>query len=479
MSSSQKARQSPVDDLARWLDDRLRLAEGGRKYLHKAFPAHWSFLLGEIALFSLIVLFATGVFLALFYVPDHRLVVYDGPYVPLQGQEISAAYESTLRLSFEVRAGLLMRQIHHWAALVFVAAIVVHMLRVFFTGAFRRPRELNWVIGLALLLLAIVAGFTGYSLPDDLLSGTGLRIGYSVLLSVPFVGPLLGFIGLGGEYPGTDTLGRLYLMHVLIIPAGLVGLVTAHLVILMRQKHTQKPGGRARQHNVVGEPLFPNQVMTSLSLFAFTVAVLALLGGLFEINPLWLYGPYEPFEVFAPMQPDWYMGWLEGLMRLWPAWEWTMFGVTIPAIFLPGVVVPGVLFGLAFAWPWIDRRWIARDEREHHLLVRPRDNPLRTGIGVAGITFVALITLAGSNDVIASDLGMGLQTLTWWLRVLTVVLPPLAGWVAYRIAASLGTGGAEDADPASPGGDDAGDAAAPESLETGSDSPAGEGAARS
>jgi ubiquinol-cytochrome c reductase cytochrome b subunit len=452
-SQDSKARQTPADDLARWLDERLRLAEGSKKYLNKAFPAHWSFLLGEVALFSLIVLLFTGTFLALFYVPDSRLVLYEGPYVPLQGQEISAAYESTLRLSFEVRGGLLMRQIHHWAALVFVAAIVVHMLRVFFTGAFRKPRELNWVVGMALLLLAILAGFTGYSLPDDLLSGTGLRIGYSVLVSVPFVGPLLGFIGLGGAYPGEDTLARLYILHVMIIPAGLVGLVTAHMVILLRQRHTQKPGPKAREDNVVGEPLFPSQTMTSLSLFAFTIAVLALMGGLFEINPLWLYGTYEPFEVFAPMQPDWYMGWLEGLMRLWPAWEWTMFGITIPAIFLPGVVLPGLLFTVAFAWPWIDKKWIAPDEgREHHLLDRPRDNPLRTGIGVAGVTLLTLITVAGSNDVFASDLRMGLQTVTWVLRIATIVLPPLAGYIAFRIARSLRDGAqpepAPDPEPA-------------------------------
>ena len=459
MSTQDKARSTPGDDLARWLDDRLRLAEGSKKYLNKAFPAHWSFLLGEVALFCLIILVATGIFLAFFYVPDHRLVVYDGPYVPLQGQEISAAYESTLRLSFEVPAGLLMRQIHHWAALVFVAAIVVHMLRIFFTGAFRKPRELNWVIGVTLLLLAIGAGFTGYSLPDDLLSGTGLRIGYSVLMSIPFVGPLLGFIGLGGEYPGTNTLGRLYLMHVLIIPAGLLGLVAAHLAILIRQKHTQKPGGLAREDNVVGEPLFPNQTMTSLSLFAFTVAVLSLLGGLFEINPLWLYGTYEPFQVFAPMQPDWYMGWLEGLMRLWPAWEWTMFGVTIPAIFLPGVVLPGALFTVVFAWPWIDRRWIGRDDREHHLLVRPRDNPMRTAIGVAGLTFLVVITVAGSNDVIASDIGMGLQTLTNVLRFASLLLPLVAGFAAYRIASSLGAGAPDPVAP-EPAGDDSGAATA-------------------
>jgi ubiquinol-cytochrome c reductase cytochrome b subunit len=438
--SSDARRQTPVDDLARWLDDRLRLAEGSRKYLDKAFPGHWSFLLGEIALFTLIVLLFTGTFLALFYTPDSRLVVYDGPYVPLQGQEISAAYESTLRISFEVRAGLLMRQIHHWAALVFVAAIVVHMLRVFFTGAFRKPRELNWVIGVTLLLLAFGAGFTGYSLPDDLLSGTGLRIGYSVLLSIPFVGPLIGFIGLGGEYPGTDTISRLHILHVMIIPAGLIGLVTAHLAILVRQKHTHKPSKLARNDNVVGEPLFPNQTLTSLSLFAFTIAVLSLLGGLFEINPLWLYGTYEPYEVFAPAQPDWYMGWLEGLLRLWPAWEWTMFGLTIPSVFLPGVVVPGVLFGVVYAWPWIDAKWIAKDHEEHHLLDRPRDVPVRTGWGVAGVTFLVMITIAGSNDVIASDLEMGLDTLTLLLRIGTVLLPPLLGYLAYRTALMLQRG---------------------------------------
>ncbi|MDX1510325.1 MAG: cytochrome bc complex cytochrome b subunit [Nitriliruptorales bacterium] len=435
-----------IESLARWLDSRLRLAEGGSKYLRKAFPAHWTFLFGEVALFCLVVLLFTGTFLALFYVPDTRLVTYDGPYGPLQGREISAAFDSVLRLSFEVRAGLLMRQIHHWAALVFVAAIVVHMLRVFFTGSFRRPRELNWVIGVALLLLAFGAGFTGYSLPDDLLSGTGLRIGYSALLSTPFVGPLAGFIGLGGEFPGTDVLGRLHIMHVMLIPAGLVGLVGMHLAILGRQKHTQKPSRKATNDNVVGEPLFPNQTMVSLSLFLFTIAVLSLIGGLFEINPVWLYGPYEPFEVFAPAQPDWYMGWLEGLLRLWPAWEFTILGVTIPSVFIPAVLVPGGIFTVVFAWPWIERR-ITGDDAEHHLSQRPRDVPVRTGVGVGGITLLLVIFVAGANDVIAADLGVGLQTTTNVLRVLVFVLPVLFGWMAYRMARWLtGTNGVETAD---------------------------------
>jgi ubiquinol-cytochrome c reductase cytochrome b subunit len=430
-------RQAPLDDLARWLDDRLRLAEGSRRYLRKAFPAHWSFLVGEIALFSLIVLLFTGTYLALFYTPDTNLVVYDGPYVPLQGREITAAYESVLRLSFEVRAGLLMRQIHHWAALVFVAAIVVHMLRVFFTGSFRRPRELNWVIGVALLLLAFAAGFTGYSLPDDLLSGTGLRIGYSVLLGIPFIGPLLGFIAIGGEFPGVGVMPRLHVMHVMLIPAGLIALVGAHLLILVRQKHTHKPGPKATERNVVGEPLFPNQTLTSVALFAFTIAVLSLLGGIFEINPVWLYGPYEPFQVFAPSQPDWYMGWLEGLLRLWPAWEPTILGVTIPSTFLPGVVVPGILFGIVFAWPWIEARWITKDRAEHHIAQRPRDVPMRTALGVAGLAFLIVIFVAGSNDVIAADTATGLQAISALLRIAAFVLPILSGWITYRLMVRL------------------------------------------
>lgn len=446
-------RRSPVDELAGWVDDRLRLAQGSRKNLRKAFPAHWSYLVGEVALFSLVVLLFTGTFLAFFFTPDTTPVIYDGPYAPLVGQEISAAYDSVLRLSFEVRAGLLMRQIHHWAALVFVAAIIVHMLRVFFTGAFRKPRELNWVVGVGLLLLAFGAGFTGYSLPDDLLSGTGLRIGYSALLSIPFVGPLLGFLGLGGEFPGVGILGRLHILHVMLIPAGLLALVGAHMAILFRQKHTQKPSPRATETNVVGEPLFPHQTLTSLSLFAFTIAVLALLGGVFEINPVWLYGPYEPFQVFAPSQPDWYIGWLEGLLRLWPAWEFTLLGVTIPSAFLPSVVVPGLIFGVVFAWPWIDARYITKDSDEHHIAQRPRDVPMRTAAGVGGLTLLGVIFVAGSNDVLASNTATGLQTITWILRVSAFVLPALAGYVAYRVASNLqvddtapaGSQGASDA----------------------------------
>ena len=423
---------SPLEVTARWLDDRLGAAAWARKMLRKPYPSHWSFLIGEIALFALIVLFLTGTFLALFYRPDTRLVTYVGPYVPLQGEEISAAYESVLRLSFEVRAGLLMRQIHHHAANVFMAAMVVHMFRVFFTGAFRKPRELMWVTGVLLIILGIGAGFTGYSLPDDLLSGSGLQIANATLLSIPFVGPWLSFIFLGGEIPNPDMMGRLHIMHVMILPALLTIVVGIHLALLFRVKHTQHPGPGRTNRNIVGKPAFPSQAMISTAVFAGTVAVLALMGGLFEVNPVWLYGPFEPWRVVAPLQPDWYVGWLEGILRLWPAWEFQILGIVIAQPFLPAVVGPGIIFTVGILWPWIDRRWITRDDREHNLLDQARDEPLRTAIGVGAFVFLLVMLVAGSNDVIAALFGWSVQGFTNFLRGAITLGPVVAGLATYR-----------------------------------------------
>ncbi|MDP9022321.1 MAG: cytochrome bc complex cytochrome b subunit [Actinomycetota bacterium] len=421
-----------VPAIARWLDDRLGIAQGARKLLRKPFPDHWSFLLGEVALFALVVLFLTGTFLALFYRPDTRPVTYTGPYVPLQGAQVSAAYESVLRLSFEVRAGLLMRQIHHHGANVFMAAVVAHMLRTFFTGSFRKPRELMWVTGIVLVLLGIGAGFTGYSLPDDLLSGTGLQIGYSTLLSVPFLGPFVAFVALGGEVPNPDLIGRLHILHVMILPGLLAAVVGAHMLLLFRVRHSQHPGENRTERNIVGKPMFPTQTMVSAAAFAATVAVLALMGGFYEINPVWLYGPFEPSRVFAPSQPDWYVGWLEGVLRLWPAWSIRIFGIVIPQPFIPGVVIPGLIFVLAGAWPWLERRYIARDDEEHNILDDVRDNPLRAAVGAAGVTFLTVMLVAGSNDVIAARFMIALERFTLVLRVLLVAGPPLVGWLTYR-----------------------------------------------
>jgi ubiquinol-cytochrome c reductase cytochrome b subunit len=419
--------------MMRWLDDRLGVARWARTGLKKIFPDHWSFLLGEIALFSFIILLLTGTFLTLFYRPDAAPVIYNGPYAPLQGQEVSAAYESVMRLSFEIRAGLVMRQIHHWSALVFVASIVIHMLRVFFTGAFRRPREMNWLVGVALLLLAMGMGFTGYSLPDDLLSGTGLRIAYSVLISVPFVGPHLAFLVFGGEFPTEGIISRLFVLHVMLLPAMIIGLIGAHLGILWRQKHTQFKGAGKSETNVVGKPFWPQQAFKSLGLMLITGAVLSFMGGLIQINPVWAYGPFDATAVSAASQPDWYIGWLEGALRLFPPFDVTILGVTVPSPFIPGVVLPGIAFGVMGAWPFIEAKLMG-DNQEHHLLDDPTDVPLRLAVGVAGTVFFILLTIAGGNDVLAVTFNSPVDQITNVLRIAVLLAPPAAGLIAYRIA---------------------------------------------
>jgi ubiquinol-cytochrome c reductase cytochrome b subunit len=418
------------------LDDRLGTAHFMRKALRKAFPDHWSFMLGEIALYCFVVLLATGIYLGFFFVASAQPITYNGSYPSLHGIQMSAAYASVLRLSLDVRAGLLLRQIHHWAALVFVAAITVHMCRIFFTGAFRRPRELNWIVGLVLLMLALGAGFTGYSLPDDLLSGTGLRIAYSVLLSVPVVGGYLAFLFFGGDFPATQTIGRLFFTHVLVLPGLLVAAMAIHLGMIWRQKHTQFRGPGRTENNVIGSPLWPNYTMKSVGLLFAVAAILTALGAFFQINPIWLYGPYNPANVSSPAQPDWYIGWLEGALRLGPSWDWQIFNHTIPAPFFAGVLLPLVFFTLLFVWPFLERR-ITHDGRPHQLLDHPSDVPWRTGVGAAVLAFTIVLTFAGSDDVQAKIVGISVEGLANLYRIMLLVLPVAVGLLTFEFAREL------------------------------------------
>jgi ubiquinol-cytochrome c reductase cytochrome b subunit len=420
----------------RWFDERLGAASFARKALNKVFPDHWSFMLGEIALYCFLILVATGIFLAFFFIPDTKEVVYHGSYAPLVGQHMSRAYESVIRLSFDVRAGLVFRQIHHWTALVMVAAVAAHMARVFFTGAFRKPRDLNWIFGVTLLVLTIGIGFAGYSLPDDLLSGTGLRIAYSILLSIPLVGPWAASFTFGGEYPPPDILNRLFFLHVFILPALIAGVLTVHLAIVWRQKHTHFPGGIRTDENIQGERLWPRYTFKSVGLFVVLAGILSMLGGLAQINPVWLYGPYNASTVSAGSQPDWYVGWLEGALRLFPNWEIRAFGHEIPEPFFPGALMPAIVFGVMYLWPAIERR-ITRDRAEHNLLNFPRDVPWRTAFGVAVLTFFSIMTVAGGNDVIASFFGVSVQAMTKILRIVIIVLPLVAYAVTYYLAREL------------------------------------------
>jgi ubiquinol-cytochrome c reductase cytochrome b subunit len=420
-----------------WFDDRLRGAQITRTWLRKIFPDHWSFLLGEIALYSFIILLLTGTFLTLFFQPSMTDVVYHGSYTPLNGVHMSEAYKSTLDISFDVRGGLLMRQIHHWAAIVFVAAIMVHLLRVFFTGAFRKPRELNWIIGVTMWVLAFTEGLFGYSLPDDLLSGTGLRILEGVLLSIPIVGTYLTFFLFGGQFPGHLIIPRLYIIHVLLIPGLLLALITAHLLLMWHQKHTQMPGKARADTNVVGQPFYPYFMAKTGAWFLFIFGITALLSTFAQINPIWIYGPYNPSGISAGSQPDFYMGFMEGALRMWPSWHWNVGGYSFAFnVFLPAFLPLGVIItGLAI-WPFVEQ-WITGDRREHHVVDRPRNAPTRTAIGMAGVTFYGIMWLEGANDVVARWLNISLYLTTEIARYAIFIGPVVAYWVTKRICLGL------------------------------------------
>jgi len=429
--------------LAAYLDQRSGGASVTAKALRYVFPDHWTFLFGEIALYSFVVLVATGVYLALFFEPSTSQIVYHGSYVPLHGQEVSKAYASAVDLSFDVRAGLLIRQAHHWAALVFVAAIVVHLMRIFFTGAFRKPRDLNYYVGLTMLVLAVVEGYAGYSLLDDLLSGMGLAIGNAVALSVPFVGGQLGTLIWGGRFPGTDAfMSRLFIAHVLIFPVTIAALMALHLALITAPRHTQFRGRGRREGNVVGTPLWLGYALRSLGLFFVVAAVLFALGGLVQINPIWQWGPYEPYLGTNGAQPDWYLGWLIGALRLMPHFDLVVGGYTVvPNPFWGGILFPAAVFGFLYLWPAVERRW-SGDRAQHNLLDRPRDNPRRTAIGAALFAWVATIFFAGSADRAFVQLGVPYEGQLWGYRVAVFAIPVCVYLVTRRVCERLRRGDA-------------------------------------
>jgi ubiquinol-cytochrome c reductase cytochrome b subunit len=423
---------------ADFLDTRLGAAKAVKFIARKVFPDHWSFMLGEIALYSFIILLLSGTFITLWYNPSMGLVTYEGSYAPMVGQEMSESFASTLHISFDVRGGLLMRQIHHWAALVFIAAMAVHMFRVFFTGAFRAPRETNWVIGVVLTLLGLAAGFTGYSLPDDMLSGNGLRIIDGVIKAIPVVGTYTSFFLFGGEFPGETIIPRLYIAHVLLIPGLILALIAVHVGLVFIQKHTQYPGPGRTATNVVGYPLMPVYMAKAGGFFFIVFGVIAFIAATVSINPVWNYGPYDPSPVGAGTQPDWYILFVDGLLRLMPGFvEVELFGFTLSLnILIPGAVVPGIMITLLALWPWIEA-WVTGDKGEHHLLDRPRNAPVRTAAGMAAIFAYVVMALAAANDLIATHFDLAINDLTYILRFLVIAGPPAVFWITKRVCLSL------------------------------------------
>ncbi|CAB5238983.1 unannotated protein [freshwater metagenome] len=430
-------REYVAGSVANYVDERTGAAAWMKKNLTKVFPDHWSFMLGEIALYSFVILLLSGTFLTFWFDPSQREVIYDGAYQPLAGLKMSAAYASTLNISFEVRGGLLMRQVHHWAALLFMSSMVAHLLRVFFTGAFRKPREFNWLIGVGLVTLGIVEGFLGYSLPDDLLSGTGIRIAEAIIQALPVVGSYLAFFAFGGAFPGEAFIPRIYTVHVLLLPGAFLALITVHLMLVWYQKHTQYPGPGRTEKNVVGYPLMPVYMAKAGGFFFIVYGVVAFISAVASINPIWLYGPYTPGQISAGSQPDWYMGWLDGLVRMAPPIETHAFGHTISwNILIPGLIIPGILFTGMALYPFIES-WISGDKREHHLLDRPRNVPNRTALGVMSLTFILITLINGGNDIIAQQFHLTINQIMWFSRIGVLVLPPIAFVITKRICISL------------------------------------------
>ncbi|RKE18712.1 ubiquinol-cytochrome c reductase cytochrome b subunit [Streptomyces sp. TLI_171] len=417
---------------ADWVDGRLGIYSLAKANLRKIFPDHWSFMLGEICLYSFIIIILTGVYLTLFFKPSMAEVVYHGSYLPLNGIKMSEAYASTMNISFEIRGGLLIRQIHHWAALVFVAAMLVHMMRVFFTGAFRKPREINWVFGFLLLVLGMFDGFFGYSLPDDLLSGTGIRFMEGAILAVPIVGTYIQMFLFGGEFPGTDIVPRFFTIHVLLIPGIMLGLLVAHLILVFYHKHTQWAGPGKTEKNVVGMPLMPVYMAKAGGFFFLVFGIIAAMSAIATINPIWAYGPYRPDQVSTDAQPDWYMGFSEGLIRIMPGWEISVWGghTLNLGVMVPLAIFPAVLAAIA-VYPFIES-WVTGDKREHHILDRPRNAPVRTALGAAWISLYLILLVGGGNDLFATHLHLSINTITYTVRVGFFVVPVLTFIVTKR-----------------------------------------------
>ena len=422
---------------ANYIEDRTSISGAVKEFGRKIFPDHWSFLLGEVALYSFIVILLSGTFLTFFFQASMAEVVYNGSYVPLKGIHMSAAMESTLNISFEVRGGLLVRQIHHWAALLFVAAIGLHMLRIFFTGAFRKPRELNWVIGFVLFILAMAEGFTGYSLPDDLLSGNGLRIIDGLIKGLPVVGTWISFLLFGGEFPGTAIVGRLYTLHILLLPALVLAFIALHLMFVVIHKHTQYAAPGRTQGNVVGYPVLRVYAAKAGGFFFIVFGVVALMASFFTINPIWNYGPYDPSPVSAGTQPDWYIGFADGALRLVPpGWEFVWLDRTWSFNIIVPVAILGLFIVTVMIYPFLEA-WITGDKREHHILDRPRNAATRTAIGAAGVTFYAVFWAAASSDLIATHFKLTMEGVIHTLQALLILGPIIAYFLTKRVCLAL------------------------------------------
>ncbi|MEV1131820.1 cytochrome b N-terminal domain-containing protein [Agromyces sp. NPDC049794] len=435
-------RPSATDRLAASVADATvfgrRIADVSAALRRRTVPNHWTNLFGVVTFASIVVVLVTGVILMFWYTPSSATTTYTGGYAPLHGAEVSKAYASTMRISFDIPGGLLIRQAHHWAGLLLPASIIMQLLTTFFTGGFRRPRRGMWVLLFLIFIVALIGGWSGYALPDDMLSGTGLRIVEGIALGIPVVGTWLTFLLFGGQFPG-EIIEHLYPLHAVIVPALLIALVALRGLAAWHHKPPQFPGFGRTERNVVGVPLWPTAAARAGGLFMIVGGLVLLISATVTVNPIWLYGPAAPGDASAGSQPDWYTGFLDGALRLVPpGWEIVWLGRTWTlAVIVPLAVVTVYLLAIA-VYPFVEE-WAAgsRDRREHHLLERPRNAPTRTAIGVAGIVFYGTLWIAGSADLIATHFSVTFEHVILLLQVTLLLGPALAFIITRRVCLAL------------------------------------------
>ncbi len=385
---------------------------------------------------AMVVLVVTGLYLTYYYDASGPHVTYDGSYEPLRGVEVTQAYASTLHLSFEVRGGLLARQAHHWAALVLPASLMLQLFTTFLSGAFRKPRRGMWLLLFATFVLALAAGWSGYAMPDDMLSGSGLRIMHGIMLGIPVIGPGIAFLLFGGEFPG-HILQTLYPLHVYVLPALLVVVVALRLRLAFTRGPMHTASEQRHDSQRSRTSALRATIARSGGLFFVAAGALVLMGGTMTISPIWKYGPADSGTASNGSQPDWYLGFLDGALRLVPpGWEVVLGGRTWSLALLVPIAVVSVFLALVAAYPFIDAR-ITGDNEAHHVLDRARDNPTRTGVGAAGAVFYGVLLFSAGVDLIASQFHLSFETLIYFFRVAIVVGPVLAFVVARAVCIGL------------------------------------------
>jgi cytochrome b-561 len=396
-----------------WWEQRLGLRAFRKKFLNKAFPAHPTFFLGEIALFSFIILVITGIYLAFSYEPSAQEVVINGLSAP-------TAYHSVLQIDHQP-FGSVVRQVHHWSAHILIASAILHLLRVFFSGTFRKPREINWVIGSFLLLISVVAAFSGYLLPYDEFAVTATGIGYGIARSIPWIGPEIANFVFAGDFPALETVPRFYGYHTIMFPLLIAGLLGLHLLVMFRQKHSEPSynQGKVAEGKLMGIPLWPHQSLLMAQLFLLLIGGVLLLSSVFPVHPVELYGPPSPET--PSVKPDWYFLWVYGALKLVPGWiEIHLFGGVINAEAIGGIIFPGIVIMIMILWPFLERSRVTINYMQ-----TLREAASRTSIGVGVLVMLLVFSLAGYEDT----LNIPLDVFRWG----ALIAPLLSGAGTYLI----------------------------------------------